>query len=790
MNELKENAACGVAMNPLQAVRVFVHLHDVLSVVHVRQVYRNVEKEPIEAIFTFPVPLDGIFLGVEVEIGGRCLRGKAVERNDADKRYEQSVADGDVAMLMQELEPGLYALNLGNLKSGENAEIVYRYAELHRWRGDQLRFLLPVVTAPRYGATPHEFFQTPDVDFFARNEYALEVRITGNLATAEISCPSHDVRIERDADSAYVRPKAARLTMDRDFILNFHLQKEKDFGLYGRCDSGVVSLASFTPRASGGESVGGRNIKIVCDCSGSMAGDSIHEARRALALLLDALRPQDKFTVLRFGSHATLLYPDMKPADAVHVDEARYWVQGMQADMGGTEMGGALRKALAVPAGEECDLVLITDGEIWAHDDVITLAKKSGHRLFTIGVGSAACEALVQRLARETGGVCELVAPHEDMREAVRRHMRRIRGMRVHKMQMAWPMRTLWEWPAGKVPTYDGDTVFAFAGSNDVPSDAGLLTRVLEDGSDIRQECCFRKLPSSGEVALDGETLARIAAAHRIRNMEPKEALALALQHDLLCEYTSFLVVCERSEQEEATGMPMLRKVPHMLAAGWGGMGSVVEGERQFLTEMGQRSSLSPEYFSMHAEYFSMHAEYFSMHGLGGFTTYYLPDKGGRQQITLADLVPVVEGHGSGNWSNAEGEEYVRTADPGDVPLSRKALTAFFAALNNLCADKGNGALLGLVSIESLVELGLPREVALELMEWCEDEDQWLEEEVVVAFLRWLGRSSFRRELSSRTRRAVTRLTGRCDELGIEALEDEDSNFHEALELVMAGKRP
>jgi predicted metal-dependent peptidase len=44
------------------------------------------------------------------------------------------------------------------------------------------------------------------------------------------------------------------------------------------------------------------NLAIVVDCSGSMQGDSIAQARQAVARILDALQPQDRLTMIAFGT--------------------------------------------------------------------------------------------------------------------------------------------------------------------------------------------------------------------------------------------------------------------------------------------------------------------------------------------------------------------------------------------------------------------------------------------------------------------------------------------------------
>lgn len=90
--------------------------------------------------------------------------------------------------------------------------------------------------------------------------------------------------------------------------------------------------------------------------------------------------------------------------------------------MGGTEIAAALRAAyritgepgIAGEPGMDRDLLLITDGEVWDTKQPVAEARRSGYRIFTVGVGSAVAEAFVRELAAATGGACELVAPRQD----------------------------------------------------------------------------------------------------------------------------------------------------------------------------------------------------------------------------------------------------------------------------------------------------------------------------------------------------------------------------------------
>ena len=145
----------------LSDVSVSSVLRDLLAEVTVSQTYRNDEPVNIEAVYTFPLPLDAVLLDLQVQIGGRILKGVVVEKKAAEEKYEDAIAGGDTAVMLQVIEPGLYTMNVGNLLPQEKAKIIFSYAILYRWTGDQLRFFLPTTVAPRYGESDHQPHQMP-----------------------------------------------------------------------------------------------------------------------------------------------------------------------------------------------------------------------------------------------------------------------------------------------------------------------------------------------------------------------------------------------------------------------------------------------------------------------------------------------------------------------------------------------------------------------------------------------------------------------------------------------------
>ena len=148
-----------------------------------------------------------------------CLSSKS-RSAVAEKEYEEAIEAGDSAVMLEELEPGLYTMNVGNLLANETAKITFRYAILYRWAGDRLRLSLPTTIAPRYGDSPHQPHQAPDASLTVENQFSLSVEIFGALRDAQFVCPSHVIEMARSVDRLVLSLKQPKAVMDRDFILN------------------------------------------------------------------------------------------------------------------------------------------------------------------------------------------------------------------------------------------------------------------------------------------------------------------------------------------------------------------------------------------------------------------------------------------------------------------------------------------------------------------------------------------------------------------------------------------
>lgn len=599
----------------LQKVEIEGRADDLLFKVKLRQHYRNDTKKNIETVYTFPLAWGATLLGLSAHIAGKTWQGVVIEKSESEQRYEKAIEEGDTPIMVEKSGHGLYTAHLGNLKKGEEAIIEIEYAQLLKFDQGAVRLSIPTTVAPRFGdPVKTGKLKKPasvDVDLSANYPFTLHLQCGGALAKGQISSPSHTVSTSLVDNGIQV--KLDRLGhLDRDIVLNLQGLENTVFNSVVKDDDQYVMLSSFTPTLPAineqDQTSQPIDLKILVDCSGSMQGMSIAQACEGLRQLARQLTEHDRASYTRFGSQTMHVIRTLHACTPEFVDNhLKEAIDNTDADMGGTEMHEALNKTFKISSKllEERtgNVLLITDGEVWDIDKIIASANLSNHRVFAIGVGTAPADSLLQELAEQTGGACELVSPNEDMAGAIARMVSKMRTFTPTGLQVEWPCATTWASPPPK-SLFPGETVHLFAISASKPTH-GPTVRLGESSAVQEANVTINEIADN--------TLARLAAARRIRTItDDKAATELALRYQLVTENTNLFMVAERAADDKAEGLPESHNVKHMLAHGWGNVDLMVaDFSAHAIMPRASRLLLKPMAHKMRAS--SSHSQFMSL---------------------------------------------------------------------------------------------------------------------------------------------------------------------------------
>jgi len=472
---------------PLEAVGVHARITGLLAEVVLTQTFVNGFDLPLQATYVFPLPDRAAVTGFRMETGDRVVEGALRERAEARAAYEQAIAGGRTAAIAEEERPGVFTMRVGNLPPGERASVRLSMLGPLPYDQGEATFRFPLVVAPRYipgtplgwppagdgvqrdtDAVPDASRITPPVllpGFPSPVHLDLEAEIDpAGLPLGEIRSSLHAIVIsEREGPGGRVRVVQAEPgeRPDRDFVLRLRIGS-------GALDTSA--LAASDERGEGGtfvltvvpppaEAARPRDVALVLDRSGSMAGWKMVAARRAAARLVDSLSDRDRLTLLAFAGDVQRPpgLEDGAPRPATDRERFRAveFLAGLGA-RGGTEMAAPLIEALdqltgqhgagSVPSvpmpdrgtpttpgapgdpGRDRVLVLVTDGQVGNEDQILRLLapRLGGVRVYAVGIDTAVNEGFLRRLAIAGGGACELVESEDRLDEALDRVRQRI----------------------------------------------------------------------------------------------------------------------------------------------------------------------------------------------------------------------------------------------------------------------------------------------------------------------------------------------------------------------------
>ncbi len=536
------------------------HLHCRLES---KQVYENTSKYPVEAVYTFALPRNAVVTDFEVRIGDKHLKAQVAAVSQAAETYEQAMEKGDMPVMVEHCDDGLCTVNIGGIAPCEEVVICITCEWMQPRVGDTVRVTIPTVVGERYsrdgsqgGLLPHQYVESSafaEYPIKAHFEFAGQEYASARFTAPGFSpvCAFSETGVSVDINYGFA---------DRDLVVTAENVPAVAYS-YLLEDSGQYRGVAVLPIPNLSDEADGRalTLSLVVDCSGSMAGAAIGEAKRALASLPDLLTEADKLSLTLFGSEQEVVFKKAHACTrAFFRRDFIPKIEKIDAVLGGTEMAAALRKAAKYASGS-ADVLLMTDGEIWETEECIELVKNNGQRVFVIGIGNAANGDFCHRIAAATGGAAEMVLPTEDMTAAIARMIERMRRPALVVEDFA-PKHFLYR---NHLPRqiHSDESLILFFRFAKLPGQIPMQD--LSDGSRrARIEGAPWKLN-------DNRGLLMIAANSELVDGSVDEPEEFARRYSLLSRWTSLILVNEREAAQTAVVLPKIQRIPQMMPDIW-----------------------------------------------------------------------------------------------------------------------------------------------------------------------------------------------------------------------------
>ncbi|MBL4617043.1 MAG: VWA domain-containing protein [Robiginitomaculum sp.] len=372
----------------------------------VTQKFVNTSQNRLEAIYLFPLPDEAAVDRLVMIVGGRVIEGKIQEKQQARRTYETAKEAGQKAALVEQQRPNMFINSVANIGPGETIIIQIEYQGKVRQQDGQYSLHFPLVVAPRFSPDKNELLPASQL---SRSQtpigVSLKVNLNPGFTLSQLTSSSHKISINGDKQKTITID--AEVIADRDFTLQWvpKVLGKPAFTLFSEQKNGETYLLAMVQAPNGMGSTASslaREMVFVIDNSGSMAGKSIRQARKALIAGLDRLDARDDFNVIAFDNLTEKLFEQSVPATNENLKLAKRFISKLDGD-GGTVMLPALSAALEAQNSNKLrQIVFITDGQISNEDELFSLiAKDLGNsRLFMIGIGSAPNRYFLSRASR------------------------------------------------------------------------------------------------------------------------------------------------------------------------------------------------------------------------------------------------------------------------------------------------------------------------------------------------------------------------------------------------------
>ena len=579
---------------PLQHTAVDASVAGHVGTVKVRQRFENPFDTKIEAVYVFPLPERAAVSEFLMVIGDRTIRGIVREKEEAEAIYRHARAQGYRASLLVQRRPNVFEQKVANIEPGRAIDVDITYFHTLNYRDGWYSFVFPMVVGPRYnppghaepiGAVPRgggatnpggTAVQYLPPDERSGHDIGIRVRIDAGVTIEEIRS-SHEITSTRE------RPESASLTLaqgtaipNRDFVLDFRVAGrtvKSNLLTYTNPENGEGFFTLMLIPPLDAVTVARRPMEMVfvIDCSGSMDGRPLVQAKEAVATAFARLEPTDTFQIIRFSDRASQFGRAPLPASEQNLAAARRYLSELDSD-GGTQMIEGIRAALDFPHSRTHFrfVSFMTDGYIGNESEILAAVHRrvGASRIFSFGVGSSVNRYLLERMAKAGRGVAAYLGLDDSAEDVMAAFFDRVSRPALTDIEIDWGGMTVSETYPARLPDLFVGRPLVVAGKF-----RGRAREIAVSGTAGESRRTLTPNASPGSTA--GPSIAKVWARSKIADLadrqiaggdpdgELRDAITrVALRHKLASAYTSFIAVDSSRRTEGSHGVTIQQAVP------------------------------------------------------------------------------------------------------------------------------------------------------------------------------------------------------------------------------------
>lgn len=448
---------------PLEHTDVDASISAYIATVNVTQKFANPYDEKIEAVYVFPLPQNAAINEFLMTIGDRRIRGIIRDRDEAKKIYDAAKRQGHVASLLTQERPNVFTQKVANIEPGKKIDINIKYFNTLAYDDGWYEFVFPMVVGPRYnppgstdgigavgigargksGQSTEVTYQKPNQR--SGHDISLTVAIDAGVSVKETRSVNHVVEKRIDTQHRTIVRLSDRDSIpNKDFVLRYKVAGDRiDSALLTHRDEsgGYFTLMVYPPETLRSLQRKPVELIFVLDCSGSMSGKPIAQAKSAIKRGLKSLQPNDTFQIIRFSNNASQLGEAPVIATKENVRRGLKYLRSLKGG-GGTQMIEGIKAALDFPHDETRlrFVCFMTDGFIGNEAQILGAlhGKLGASRVFSFGVGSSPNRFLLNRMAKLGNGAVAYLSLNDSGSDVMDHFFERISHPAMTDLHIDW----------------------------------------------------------------------------------------------------------------------------------------------------------------------------------------------------------------------------------------------------------------------------------------------------------------------------------------------------------------
>ena len=579
---------------PLKHTNVSAWITGYIATVQVKQRYHNPYDEKIEAVYVFPLPQNAAVSEFIMTIGKRRIRGIIREREEAERIYEQAKRLGYVASLMTQERPNIFTQSVANIEPGKQIDLDIKYFHTLAYADGWYEFVFPMVVGPRFnpqgrtdgvGAVARGKYgasgQATEVQYLRPNErsghdISLAVNIDAGVSIEKVVSPSHVVAVNTPAPQrAEVVLSSFDAIPNKDFVLRYMVAGDRiksALMMQPHDERSYFTLMIHPPDSLSSLARSPMEMIFVLDCSGSMSGTPIEQAKVAIERALKQLQPGDTFQIIRFSNNASKLGSEPLLATKDSIRKGIRYLRSLHGG-GGTMMIEGIKAALDFPHDPRRlrFVSFMTDGLIGNETEILREVhnRLGASRIFSFGVGSSPNRFLLNRMAKLGNGAVAYLGLNDDACRVMDRFFDCISHPALADIEIDWGGIEVTDMFPKRIPTLFVGRPMILTGRMVAP--AKTTIRVTGRVGDLAQEILLSVDPTEESVLYKGIVSVwarmKIADLYDRSTWDPVVGLseqikAVALEFGLVSAYTAFVSVDSRSRTTGDHGTTVQVAVP------------------------------------------------------------------------------------------------------------------------------------------------------------------------------------------------------------------------------------